>query len=489
MMNSDPTQAHLYGLVNELCKLPTETPWLEFKHNYATPEDVGEYISAMSNMAALHGKAAGYILWGIENATHRVVGTNFHPAKTKKGNEDLENWLTRLLTPRIHFRFYEVTYEGLPVVVLEVPRAQGQPVQFQGVEYIRVGTCRQKLKDHPQIERDLWRVFDATPFENLIALEHADVDTVLSVLDYPAFFELLSQPLPENRELILERLKSEGMIVADTAGKWSITSLGGILLAKDLDSFKTLSRKAVRVILYDGKNRLNTIREQRFKKGYAVGFVGLIEFINTLMPRNEVIGHALRKEVRIVPELALREIIANALIHQDFSITGTGPMIEIFADRIEVTNPGQPLIDTERFLDSPPRSRNEILASFMRRVNICEERGTGVDKVVSQTEMFQLPAPLFETPPESTRIVLFSRRNLSEMDRADRTRACYLHACLRYVERNPMTNSSLRERFGITEKNSSMASRIIKDAIEDGFVKPFDAQQGRKYAKYIPFWA
>ena len=164
-------------------------------------------------------------------------------------------------------------------------------------------------------------------------------------------------------------------------------------------------------------------------------------------------------------------------------------MIEIFAERMEITNPGLPLVKTERFLDTPPRSRNEALASFMRRVGICEERGSGVDKVVFQTELFQLPAPSFETPEGSTRAILYGHKALSDMDRADRVRACYLHACLRFVERDPMTNSTLRGRFGIEEHNSAIASRIIRDAMEDGLIKPYDPDQGKKYAKYLPFWA
>jgi ATP-dependent DNA helicase RecG len=179
------------------------------------------------------------------------------------------------------------------------------------------------------------------------------------------------------------------------------------------------------------------------------------------------------------PEPAIRELVANALIHQDFSVTGNGLMIEIFSDRMEITNPGLPLVKTERFLDTPPRSRNEDIASVMRRLGICEERGSGVDKVVFQTEFYQLPAPLFETAEENTRAVLFAHRSFNDMDRADKVRACYLHACLRYVERNPMTNSSLRERFGIEEKNSAIASRIIRDTIEDGLVRPTILTRGR----------
>ena len=346
-----------------------------------------------------------------------------------------------------------------------------------------------KLKDHPQIEKELWQVFDTTPFEETIAMEHVDAPTVLSLLDYPAYFELLSQPLPENRSRILERLEADRLIVNDSAGAWNITSLGGILFAKDLDSFRPLARKSVRVIIYSGKNRFKTIREQSGRKGYAAGFTGLIEFINSLVPRNEVIGQALREEVPMYPELAIRELVANAIIHQDFAITGAGPMIEIFADRIEITNPGIPLIKTERFLDSPPRSRNEALASFMRRINVCEERGSGVDKVVFQTEFYQLPAPIFEIAGDSTRAVLFAHKDFRAMDRADRSRACYLHSCLRHVERDLMTNASLRLRFGIEEQNSATASRIIREAMEDRLVKPFDPNQGKKYAKYQPYWA
>ncbi len=488
-MNILPTQDYHNGLVTELRKLPTETGWVEFKENNDNPEEIGEYLSALSNMAALNGKANGYLVFGINDDTHDVVGTTFKPAKAKKGNEDLENWLVRLLNPHLHFKFFELMYEGQPVVVLEIPRAPGRPVQFQGTEFVRVGSYRQKLKDHPQIAKELWRIFDTTPFEDLIALEHVDAGTVLSLLDYPSYFELLIQPLPSDRDKILDCLKEDRMIALDPAGGWQITNLGAILFAKNLDSFRGLSRKAFRVIVYEGKGRLKTIREQVGRKGYASGFEELIDVINAILPRNEVIGKALRREVPMYPEPAIRELIPNALIHQDFFISGAGPMVEIFTDRMEITNPGIPLVKPERFLDNPPRSRNEALASFMRRIGICEERGSGVDKVVFQTEFYQLPAPIFETVEDSTRAVLFAHKDFREMGRVDRSRACYLHACLRYVGRDPMTNSSLRERFGIAEQNSAMVSRIIREAMEDGMVKPYDPDQGKKYAKYIPGWA
>ena len=164
-------------------------------------------------------------------------------------------------------------------------------------------------------------------------------------------------------------------------------------------------------------------------------------------------------------------------------------MIEIFADRMEISNPGVPLVETDRFLDTPPRSRNEALASFMRRIGVCEERGSGIDKVVFQTEYFQLPVPVFDVVGENTRAILFAHRPLAKMDKADRVRACYLHACLRYVNRDYMTNTSLRERFGIEPQNSATASRLIKEALEAKMIRPYDETASRKFMKYVPFWA
>jgi ATP-dependent DNA helicase RecG len=164
-------------------------------------------------------------------------------------------------------------------------------------------------------------------------------------------------------------------------------------------------------------------------------------------------------------------------------------MVEIFDDRMEIINPGLPLVTTERFLDSPPKSRNEMLASFMRRIGVCEERGSGVDKVVFETEYFQLPAPLFETTDEHTRAILFAHKTLNKMDKADRIRACYLHACLRHVNREYMTNTSVRERFGIATENKAIASRLIKEALDAQVIKADDENAAPKLRRYSPFWA
>lgn len=488
-MTTDRSAEYLASLVRELCKLPKETEWVEFKVDNDNPQEIGEYLSALANSAALAGKAFAYLVWGVQNETHQVIGSRFSPTASKVGNEELENWLLRLLAPKIHFHFFEVAVDGKPVVLLEIERAFRHPVQFQGHEFIRVGSYKKKLKDFPEKERALWRIFDQIPFEDGAAAERVSSDEVLRLLDYPAYFDLLKLPLPQNRDGILQALENDGLIQAIDAGGWTITNLGAILFAKRLGDFRSLRRKPMRVILYHGNSRVETIKEQAGAKGYASGFEGLIDFINGLLPSNEVIGQALRKAVPMYPELAVRELVANALIHQDFFVKGSGPMVEIFEDRMEISNPGEPLVATDRFLDTPPKSRNEALASLLRRMGICEERGSGVDKVVSQTEVYQLPAPIFEVTGETTRVVLFAHRPLTKMDQADRVRACYLHACLKYVNREYLTNSSLRERFGIEPQNSAVASRLIREAVDVGAIVPYDVTAAPKLMKYIPWWA
>ena len=483
-----PSEEHAIGIVQELRKLSSETEWAEFKENLADPEQIGEYISALSNSAALNGKRKGYLVWGIEDGTHEVVGTSFAPSTATKGDEQLENWLLRLLEPKINFQFTEVSVEGRPVVLLEIERAFRHPVKFKGQEFIRVNSYKQKLKRHPQKERALWRVFDETPFEARIAVERVDGSDVLQLLDYPSYFDLLELPLPEGRDGILEALKDDELIQRNDGGSWDITNLGAILFAKNLSLFRGLRRKALRVIEYDGDTRIQTIREYQSDTGYANGFETVIQYINGRLPSNEMIGEALRKDVPVYPELAIRELVANALIHQDFFVTGAGPTVEIFDNRVEITNPGEPLIDTARFLDTPPKSRNETLASLMRRMGICEERGSGIDKVVYEIELYQLPAPIFEASGDNTRAILLAPRSLSDMDKEDRIRACYLHACLKYVQRDYLTNSSLRARFGIKKRNSAKASRLIREAIDAGAIRPHDPNAAPKLMKYVPFW-
>ena len=291
-----------------------------------------------------------------------------------------------------------------------------------------MGSYKKKLKDFPERERAFWRGFNQTPFEGGIAAERVTDAEVLRLLHYSAYFDLLKRSLPEDRCGILNALCDDALIRRSDANGWNVTNLGAVLFAKRLGDFPSVRRKALRVIQYRGKGRIEAVRERVFEQGYASSFESLIDFIDALLPSKEMIERGIRTTVTGFPMPAVRELVANALIHQDFLVTGTGPMVEIFEGRIEITNPGPPLVDIRRFVDSPPTSRNKSLALLMRRMGICEARGSGWDTVELQTERLQLPAPIVEEGSHYTRVVLFGHRLQSGTDQSERVRATYLPA-------------------------------------------------------------
>ena len=484
------TPENFERLIRELLRLPGETTWVEFKRNNKDAKMIGKLISALSNSAVLEGKECGWIVWGIENGSRCIAGTSFEPVTEKKGNQDLTSWLVQNLNPKLDIQFSSGTVDNCHIVALRVPAAQSIPTSFDGAEWIRIGSTNRSLKDMPQKERILWQKFESTKFEQRASLIDKGTDDVLNLLDYTSYFEQIGRPIPSDTSNILDALEQEEFLRKNDAGHWDITNLGAILFARDLSKFPLLKRKAIRIIHYNRNNRFDAKGEIEGKKGYVPAFESMLTYIMGLLPRNEVIQDYFRKNNTMYPIIAVRELVVNALIHQNFTATGTGPMVEIFETRIEVTNPGKPIGDIDRLLDQPPKSRNEKLAAFMHRIGLCEERGSGVDKIVNATEVYQLPPPRWEISGEFSRATLFAYKPLSKMHRDERVWASYLHACLQYVDGSKyLTNFSLRERFGVEEKNKSQISRYIRDAVEDGVIKPFEVEQSRRNARYIPFWA
>lgn len=487
-MNADNGD-RLHTLVRELCALPAETEWLEFKHNQSNREAIGHYISALSNSAALQGKEQAYMVWGIEDDTHDVIGTDFSPSTSKIGSEPLEAWLLQSLQPKINFHFREITIDGFSVVLLEISPPPQYPVAFKRQEYIRIGSSLKNLRDYPEVERKLRDKLNQTKFEDGLAAKELSRHDILLQLDHASYFALLHKPQPDGQSAILTALQQDKLIRENEPNHYDITNVGAILFAKDLNDFPLLGRKAVRVVQYSGPDKLDSLGELEEARGYASAFGQLIDYIDARSPVKEIIEGARRRQLPEFPKLAVRELVANALIHQDFLVSGTGPMIELFEGRIEITNPGRPLVEPVRFIDAPPVSRNDALASLMRRFEFCEERGSGIDKVIAEVERCQLPAPIFEVPLDSsTRAVLFGRRALAEMSREERLRACYQHACLQYVNRERMTNASLRVRFGLDDTHASTVSALLNEAVKEGLIVVANPADGKRSRHYRPFW-
>jgi ATP-dependent DNA helicase RecG len=290
------------------------------------------------------------------------------------------------------------------VVLLEIPRASMVTTKFKNIAYIRIGPTTPKLADHPAYETSLIAKLQPFTWERGIAESFVSTSDVIQLLSVETYFSLTQQAVPGSDEAIAYILAHDKLIQKDVGGRWNISNLGAVLFARNIQEFGSIARKAVRVFRYSGSTRAETesAQEQSGVKGYAVGFDPLIAHINKRLPRKDVTTRSLRVPQPIYPEIAIRELVANALLHQDMTIGGTGPLIEIFSDRIEITNPGSPLVDTKRFIDFPPRSRNEGLAGLMRRIGVCEERGSGVDKAIDAIEEAHLPPADIRADGDST---------------------------------------------------------------------------------------
>ncbi|MEO8358383.1 MAG: ATP-binding protein [Vicinamibacteria bacterium] len=481
--------AYLTQLVEDLLALPRSTDWLDIKVSGAAPVEIGESISALANTAALLGKPHGYVVWGINEGTRIAVGTSFVPAGASVNHEELESWLVRHLTPNVAFGFYEVEARGKRIVILRVDPASGRPAQFQGHAFLRIGGRKQPLKDVAGNEQALVRLLDRPAFERTFAAENMTAEGVLARLDHEALSELSNLEDPGSASDTLIAFERESFVARSEGDRWTITHLGAILFARQLSDFPELHDRSVRVVAYMGEGRGKIRHEYTAASGYAVGFAGLMKELAQVLPMRESEHGGAQESAPICPVEAVREVVANALVHQDFTVAGPGPLIEIFKDRVEVSNTGVPLMETDRFLDTAPQSRNEGVAAFMARVGDIEDRGQGIDKVIAEVEAAHLPAPAFEVVKNQTRVVLFAGSSLARMPKADQVHACYLHACLRYVSREPMNITSVRERFAVKAENTVSAARYLNDALEAKVIRLAEPNAAQKLRRYIPYWA
>ena len=431
--------------------------------------------------AALANEQGGYLVLGVsDKMPRRVVGS-----QAFQNTGEIKSKILEAL--RIRVEIVEFDHPDGRVLVFDVPsRPVGMPLALEGAYWMRSG--EELVTMTPDFLKRIFAEGQADWFEQP-AKENATADEIVALLDTQSFFELMSLPYPTSRDGVLARLQQERLIEDHSSG-WTITNLAAILLAKRLDTFPpTLARKAPRVVIYDGVGKLNTREDKLGNKGYAVGFESLVDFVHSAAPQNRFVEQVVREEVKMFPRQAIRELVANGLIHQDFLASGTSVMIEMYSDRLEVSNPRLPPIRVERFIDEY-RSRNERLANLMRRMRICEEKGSGIDKVVSAAEVYQLPAPDFRIGDTRTTAILFAHQDFAEMSKTDRVRACYQHCCLKYVSNQRMSNQSLRERFRLPESKTAITSQVIGAAKEAGFIKPDETEtSSTRYARYLPFWA
>lgn len=356
----------LEHIVRTLISYDVEQEWFEFKVNWFEPDKIGEYISALSNVAAMLGIDQAYMVWGIDNDTHDIVGTTINQHRSIT-NEPLEHYLSRKLNPHVLFVFYDLMIDEKRVVVLSIPAAKQVPTAFDGIRYYRIGSSKVNLNKYPEIEVKLFEALkqDVTTMENVEAVDQ-DL-TFRKLLLYYA-----DSHLPLNEKTFEKNL---GLLTED--GKYN-------LLAQLLSDN---SQIPIRLSIFSGTNKTSQLYAVR-EFGYDCLLSSLdkvLEFGDVLnIPqadeRNRVVT---RKEVALFDRTAFREAVINAFVHNRW-VDGNAPMITIYSDRIEILSRGTlaPTQTKQGFFLGESIPVNRKLSDIFLQLHISERSGRGVPKII-----------------------------------------------------------------------------------------------------------
>ena len=482
---------NLMLLVKRLASERKESEIIEFKQNNADADMIGKDISALANMAAIQGEEKAYMIWGVEDKVFNLVGTSFDPDKSKVGNEDIANWLSTQLQPRLFIDFHKTSEDGKNYVILEIEKSRNLVTTFKKTPYCRVGSYTKPLREFPLIEKKLWsKLNDAVPEERLVAFDLSESE-VASKLSFSAYFKTLGTPIPSTLEEMLRRLSNDGMVKKQDDGLYSITLMGAVLLANNLSDFATLGRKQITITLFEGESKIQNRESKEFKAGYLLSFEDAISYLKSFtLQRTFVNEKGYTTSSYFYPDIVLREGLTNAIIHQDLLERGAGPMINITNSFIEFVNPGTLKISPDHIIDAEPIAENEKLSSFLRRAGIGDARGTGFDKMENALEEARMLSPSVHELSSSVSVYVYAQKPFSKWNLEEKLSAAYYHACLFYYSAGKaMTNESLRIRYGLSSKDKSTVSRIIRVAVERGLLKPQNETSSDKSRSYIPYWA
>lgn len=470
-------------LRKSLNPVPQEHNEIDWKGGLSDNNDrLAQHICAFSNLSG-----GGVLVYGVKNDASFA---NMTKDEIERVTIKLDNIAqNRMYTP-VQLEHDVLEYEGHPLLFVYIPEAREKPMYLRGSDiynsYIR--SAGHTVRMSRQQVRQIIAVSEGVSYEERIAKHGLSADEVLNLLNYKKLFELSDRQVPSSVESVMSFMEELNICQRDNIG-YSITNLGALLFANQLSAFETMKGKGVVVRRYVGNNNRQLMSEQEGAMGYAVGLEGLISFVmkNT---GTEHIDNAIREIIPTYPRVALREFIANAMVHQDFAIKGMPITIEIFANRLTITNPGYSLNDVNRLIDLPPHSRNEQMAQLMLQLGLCERRGSGVDRAVEALEKMLLPAYKPESGDDFTRITLYPKKSIMVMTKEERIEACYQHCCLIYADGETMNNQSVRERFGLNKNQGTIASHIISDTLSKGLIKTSNPDsESRKFMSYVPFYA
>ncbi len=355
-------------IIRELLEYDSEREWFEFKVNRFEPDELGEYISALSNSAAMAGRKYAYMVWGVDDKTHETVGTDFDCNRDVK-NEPLKHYLARQLSPDVNFVFEDVYIDNKKLTLLTIPAAKTVPVSYARERYIRIGSSKENLRKYPEKESFLFEVLrhglptlENTPsryqdltFEQLLIYYGAkglklNPDTFkknLSFYTEDGKYNMLAQLLSDDSHMQIRVAVFSGRTKADSM--YSVREFGNQCLLYSLDE----------VLRYG--DVLNIIQADE---------------------RDRVVE---RKEVPLFENDAFREAVINAFVHNRW-VSGNEPMITVFSDRIEILSRGSlaPEQTMEGFFAGESVPVNKKLSEIFLQLHISEKTGRGVPRIVNR---------------------------------------------------------------------------------------------------------
>lgn len=417
-------EAELTALVDRLRGEPSETEWLEFKGNSLEPHAIGEYISALANSASIAGKPNGYLVFGIDDTTHNIVGTKFEPNTIKaKGNQDLLIWLSQKLQPNVGVETHVLDHPGGRVVVFRIGTAHGQPVRFDGKAFIRVGASKTLLDKHPEKERAIWTRRGDWSGQICESASMASLDA-------------------EAISMALTQFKIKNPTQSDQIDSWDVTTFlnkarltiqgsltnTAILLLGKTEAATLLSPAVAKIswFLKDDKNR--DLDYEHFGPPFILTVDRVLKKIRNLILRTLPSGTLFPQEITQYDSWVIREALHNCIAHQDYTMGGRINLIET-PNALRLTNVGSFLpgnVEKVVYEDAPPEIyRNPFLADAMVSLNMIDTQGGGIKRMFRTQMKRFFPLPDYDLS-EPDRVAVTVRGEIMDeqysrllMDRAD----------------------------------------------------------------------
>jgi ATP-dependent DNA helicase RecG len=412
------------ALIDRLRALPAEMEWVELKRNYCESQQLGEYLSALANSACLANQPRGYLVFGIDDATHAVVGTRFDPYSTKgKGNQDLLPWLAAGLRPNTGFEAHVVEHPDGRVVLFEIGPASGEPVSFYGTPYVRVGASKTELRNHPEKARALWTRGSDWSAEECAAASLADLEPDAVAKAREQFVVKHPGQAAEVAGWDDQTFLNKARVLKQGA----VTNAALLLLGRS-ESATLLSPAVAKIswILKDADNR--ELDYEHFGPPFLLAGDRLLKRIRNLIVRALPSGTLFPQEISQYDPWVIREALYNAIAHQDYRRHGRIVVVEC-PDRVLVANVGDFLpgdVETVIRQDAPQALyRNPSLADAMVELNLIDTQGGGIKRMFETQRRRSFPMPDYDLGKPNEVTVSLTGRILDErytrllMERAD----------------------------------------------------------------------